>query len=64
MVTLRFLVPRLLVVGACSILVAACSTSDSLEHSVQKPGEASVSGLQVPPDMWSRPTQTASLPAR
>jgi len=47
--------------------LAACSSS-SLEHSVQQPGDPSVSGLQVPPDVWARPgqptQQTASLPAR
>jgi len=61
MVTLRFLI-----VAAC-VALAACSSS-SLEHPVQEPGEPSVSGLQVPPDVWARPgqptQQTASLPAR
>ncbi|MBS0525190.1 MAG: hypothetical protein JSS04_16300 [Proteobacteria bacterium] len=61
MITVRFLV-----VVACMAL-AACSSS-SLEHSVQQPGDPSVSGLQVPPDVWARPgqptQQTASLPAR
>jgi hypothetical protein len=62
MVILRFLL-----VAACSILVVACS-SESPNRAVQEPGEPSVSGLQVPPDMWARPgqptQQTASLPAR
>jgi hypothetical protein len=61
MVTLRFLI-----VATCMAL-AACS-STSLEHSVQQPGEPSVSGLQVPPDAWARPgqptRQTASLAVR
>jgi hypothetical protein len=61
MIALRFLV-----VAAC-MAVAACSSS-SLEQPVQQPGDPSVSGLQVPPDMWARPgqptQQTASLPAR
>jgi hypothetical protein len=53
---------RLLIVVAC-MAVAACSSSSSLEHSMQRPGEPAVSGLQVPPDVWARPTQTASLPS-
>ena len=54
---------RFLIVAACMTL-AACSSS-SLEHSVQEPGQTAVSGLQVPPDVWARPSpQTASLPSR
>jgi hypothetical protein len=60
MVVLRFLIV------AAVMALAACSSS-SLEHEVQQPGEASASGLQVPPDMWARPgqsaQQTANLPA-
>jgi hypothetical protein len=58
MVTVRFLI-----VAACMAL-AACSSSSPLEHSVQQPGQAAVGSLQVPPDAWARPTQTASLPSR
>jgi len=59
MVTVRFLI-----VAACMVLTA-CSSGSPLER-VQQPGQASVSGLELPPaDALERPTpQTASLPAR
>jgi hypothetical protein len=67
MVALRFLI-----IAACSLLVVACGSntpstdpSMSIDPSVPRPGEPSMSGLQNPPDMWTRPgQQTASLPAR
>lgn len=60
MVVLRFLI-----VAVC-VAVAACSSQSSLEHAVQQPGQASVSGLELPPaDALERPTaETANLPAR
>jgi hypothetical protein len=59
MVTIRFLI-----VAAC-MAMTACSSGSPLER-VQQPGQASVSGLELPPaDALERPTpQTASLPAR
>jgi hypothetical protein len=55
---------RFLIAAAC-LAIAACSSSSSLEHPVQQRGAPAVSGLQVPPDAWARPTQqTASLPSR
>jgi len=59
MVTLRFLI-----VAAC-MAMAACSSQSPLER-VQQPGQASASGLELPPaDALERPTsQTANLPAR
>jgi hypothetical protein len=55
---------RVLMVAACAALVVACS-SNPLEHTVQQPGDPATSGLQVPPDAWTRPAaQTANLPAR
>ena len=58
---------RFLIAFACSILLLACS-SESSDRAPQEPGDPTVSGLQVPPDMWARPgqptRQTASLPAR
>jgi hypothetical protein len=47
-------------VVACMV-VAACS-SEPLERSMQQPGQPAMSTLQLPPDMWARPAQTASLP--
>ena len=57
---------RLLIAAGC-LLLAGCG-SDSSDRALQKPGDPTVSGLQVPPDMWARPgrsaQQTAGLPAR
>jgi hypothetical protein len=59
---------RLLIVAACMAMcmaLGACSSESSLER-VQQPGQASVSGLELPPaNALERPTaQTANLPAR
>ena len=63
MVILRFLI-----VAACMatcMAMTACSSQSPLER-VQQPGQASASGLELPPaDALERPTpQTANLPAR
>ena len=56
---------RLLIAASLTVLAAGCASS--VEHggsSVQLPGEAPrTAGLQVPPDAWAHPTETASAPA-
>ena len=54
---------RLPIVLGVTILATACSV-ERTNSSVQMPGETPwTAGLQVPPDAWAHPTQTASVAA-
>jgi uncharacterized lipoprotein YmbA len=44
-----------------AILLAGCASSTQ-QGAIQLPGEATHSGLQVPPDVGERPVQTAASP--
>jgi hypothetical protein len=46
-----------------ALALAGC-TSSTQQGAVQLPGETTHSGLQVPPDVGERPTQTAAAPQR
>jgi hypothetical protein len=49
----------LLLIGA-GLTLAGCASST--QEGLQRPGTAARNGLQVPPDIGERPTQTAAVP--
>jgi len=44
------------------VLALAGCTSSTQQGAIQLPGDATHNGLQVPPDLGERPTQTAAAP--
>jgi hypothetical protein len=54
--------PLLLLLTVAAL--AGCASTSEQTSALQLPGEATRSGLQVPPDLGERPVQTAATPAR
>jgi len=53
-----------LLLAGVVLALAGCASSTQQSNEIQLPGEATTSGLQVPPDVGERPVQTAVAPTR
>ncbi len=55
--------PKILPLSAIGVVLALAGCASSTQQgAIQLPGSATHSGLQVPPDVDERPTQTATAP--